>query len=352
MVDQFTRIAQVQATKTASPVPLNVMVELSARCPQLCPMCPLQGSDERMARAEGFMSANLFRKIIDQFRDTPPDVLRLHYSGESTAHPEFAALALYAREALPRTWLQMNTGGLLWTTKERRQSWLRAGIDKLTFSVEPNRFLQDGVDREGKPFDRIKVGRGEVDVAARQNFVIHPYRAGALWDVVVPQVVAAARELAELKRSTKLEDKWSKRTQLSVQHLITIEQPIINTQGGPTTWEIEFSRAFWAQFGVETQSVPVASIAGQVNNESMRNPNCKRAPMGKCREVYTNFVISWDGKVAPCCTDHAFRLLPGINLNDMSIEDAWRHPDIAGLRDLHRVDGDIPAQCVTCLRSL
>lgn len=354
-MNPFARTVALQDAREVPPMPTNVMLELSARCPQSCPMCPLQGSDERMARDEGLMDGGLFRRIVDQLAERPPEVLRLHYSGESTVHPKLGELGRYARARLPKTWFQMNTGGLLWSTEERREDWLRIGIDKLTFSIEANRYLQDGVPRDGDPWTwdgrptSAAVGRSGMR-DAQSGYVVRPYRAGSPWDTTVPNVLATARTLARLKRTVAADDP-ARRVRLHVQHMFTREQRVFaDEKGRQTTWEIEFSRAFWVRHGVEVQAVPVASIGGQVDVSGMVNPAASRTPLGRCREVWTNLLVSWDGRLAPCCVDHDFSLLAsGPSLVTHSLAELWRSRWLTDLRDRHREGVGLPAECVRCL---
>jgi MoaA/NifB/PqqE/SkfB family radical SAM enzyme len=350
-MDQFAATVELQRKKEVPILPMNVMLEVSARCPQKCPMCPLQGSDDRLAREEGLMKPELLRSIVDQMACSPPEVMHLHYSGESTVHPQFGEMGRYVRKVLPTTWIQYNTGGLLWTSPEKREDWLSIDADLVTFSLEANRWLHDGLYADGAGFDSLTKRRAVR--AEAEKYVVHPYRAGAPWDIVVPNVIGAAITLAEMNRKRQM------RTRLHVQHMVTREQQpldLLDRDGTKrrTTWEIEFSRAYWAQYGVTVQYVPVASIGGTVDNDSMRNKAFERSPMKHCREVYTNFIVSWDGRVAPCCVDHGFRLTQDadINLSHMTLGDVWRHPALEGLRTRHRAGGGYPKQCETCLGAL
>lgn len=299
------------------------------------------------------MEPEFFRSLVDQLTEHPPDVLRLHSSGESTVHPQFAELGAYARKKLPKTWLQMNSGGLLWTTDEKRTAWLRIGIDLLTFSIEANRWLHDGLSVEGNPFD-TSTAREDVRTEYKK-YVIHPHRAGAPWGVVIPNIIRTAQILQHLRRNLPKSDPVH-RVRLEAQHVVSREQEVIQVQlpgmkhPVASTWEIEFSRAFWAQHGVAVKYVPVASVGGVVDNSDMLNPEFMRAPMGECRETWTNFIIAYDGRVSPCCVDsHELELLPQIDLKKMPIQEAWMHPALESLRSQHMAGGGYPDKCKKCL---
>jgi hypothetical protein len=302
------------------------------------------------------MDVLLFERIIDELAANPPEVVCLHSSGESTVHPQFTEMGSYARRKLPKTWLRMNSGGITWNTDEKRTKWLKIGLDRLIFSIEACRWLQDGLDRDGKPYD-VKTHRADVK-DDYQRYTIHPYRAGAPWKIVVPNIIATARILRRLKKDSPKGDPVH-RVNLGIQHMVTVEQALIPIRAARantsaiSTWEIEFSRAFWKQHGVEVGQVAVASVGGQVDNSPMMNLEFKRKPMGICREVYTNLMIAYDGCVAPCCVDaHELELLPEINLKKMTIKEAWTHPSVVKLRAQHRSGRGYPEKCKRCLASI
>lgn len=362
-MNPFVNTMILQKQRAEIEMPTNVMLGLSERCVATCPFCPLQQSEERLKRVEGDMSWELFRKIVDELSTRPPEVLRLHGSGEATINKDFGRMGRYAREKLPETWLQMNTVGTTWSSDAKRKEWLEIGLNKLTFSMEANRWLQDGLDAGLLPWDR-SIPRDQVRFEYKK-YVIHPHRAGAPWKIVAPNLIATARALARLKKESG-KDAPVQRTNLCVQHVVTREQEVVRVRDADgreraTSWEIEFSTAFWRQYGVQVQYVPVATVGGQVDNSDMLNEEYMREPMGHCREVYTNFVIGWDGKVSPCCVnEHELTLCPEIDLAKMTVNEAFNHPRLQHLRALHRKHADskgedaaaLPGECTRCLKAL
>lgn len=352
--EALSRIVALERAKETLDWPTNIQIEMSRVCPQSCVFCPLQQTAARMQQEEGVMPDALFKRVVDELAEHQPLQVMLHGSGESTVHPRFGELAAYAREKLPYTFLRLNTGGILWKNPDKVRKWLLAGFDKITWSIEANRWLQDGIDADGKPWND-KTKREDV-VKEYKRFVIHPHRAGAPWDEVVPNLVQALGILSKLQSELPPEHPVH-RTHMHIQHVVSREQPVVQFNGpdGPyySTWEIEFSRAFWGQFGVRVQHVPIASVGGNVDNSDMVNLEFQRQPMGNCMEVFQNFTIAYDGRVSPCCQDsHPLTLLPQINLNNMSLKEAWRHHSVERLRMQHRAGGGYPDQCKRCLGAL
>lgn len=349
------RIMALEKAKLTLDWPTNVQIEMSKVCPQACVFCPLQQTAGRMEQEEGVMPDDFFMQVVDQLAEHEPLQVMMHGSGESTVHPRFGELCQYARKKMPNTFMRVNTGGLLWKNPEKITKWLLAGFDKITFSMEANRWLQDGLDTEGKPWND-KTAREDVKQEYKR-FVIHPYRAGAPWDEVAPNLILTCGILAELKAKAPSQHPV-RRTQLHIQHVVSREQRAVtftDRAGKPyrSTWEIEMSRAFWGQYGVQVQYVPIASVGGNVDNSDMMNEDFKRRPMGKCMEVFQNFTIAYDGRVSPCCQDsHTLRLLPEINVKTMGLAAAWKHHSVETLREQHRSGSGFPVQCETCLLAL
>ncbi len=77
---------------TITPVfPRRIEIELSSLCNLRCTYCPRLHLD----KLSGFISQELFRKIIDEASAYPEIILVLHRRGESLLHPSFNELMLY-----------------------------------------------------------------------------------------------------------------------------------------------------------------------------------------------------------------------------------------------------------------
>ena len=85
-------------------------IELTNRCPMRCIMCP---RTEHMTRAQGYMSFDVFKRVIDEFVAVNPEAARtrgafLHHFGESLLHPEVGRFIRYAEESGVRVKLSIN----------------------------------------------------------------------------------------------------------------------------------------------------------------------------------------------------------------------------------------------------
>lgn len=89
------------------PFPIRVHAELTAVCNLSCPMCPRHFVDEK----PGFMSWDLWRKIVDECSEYPEVTLIPFWRGESLLHPEFSDYIAYAKTKVDD--VQITTNGTL-----------------------------------------------------------------------------------------------------------------------------------------------------------------------------------------------------------------------------------------------
>lgn len=110
----------------------SLIVEPTNACNLSCRMCLAHSPDARMTRRKGFMSMELYRRIID---GTPGlNRLSLNNWGESLLHPGLIDMVRYAKRAGVETVL-LCTNGLL-VDQRKALDLLGAGLDVLEFSID------------------------------------------------------------------------------------------------------------------------------------------------------------------------------------------------------------------------
>ena len=145
------RMLQVASYGNRSPVslgkPFAFQIEATNYCNLRCPMCP----HDLMEREVGYMSFDLFKRVIDEVRDYSTEV-RLHNMGESLFHRQIDQLIDYAKANGIKTVLSSNASAL---TERAAIKILDAGLDELLISFdgaskETYEFL-----REGARYDKV-----------------------------------------------------------------------------------------------------------------------------------------------------------------------------------------------------
>ncbi|MCB2186169.1 MAG: radical SAM protein [Deltaproteobacteria bacterium] len=110
--------------------PLHLDLELSSRCQLQCPMCFRQ---HRPLPSQGFMSFDLFKKIIDEVAGRVYS-LKFTGRGEALLHPELPRFLAYLGGKKFGE-VAMITNGLL-LTPELMESLFAAGMDFVSFSID------------------------------------------------------------------------------------------------------------------------------------------------------------------------------------------------------------------------
>jgi MoaA/NifB/PqqE/SkfB family radical SAM enzyme len=83
--------------------PQRLEIELVSDCNLKCTYCPRHFVNE----LTGYMSFDLFTKIIDEASVHPETILVLHRRGESMLHPEFNKCLTMSQVSLKYKWQQM-----------------------------------------------------------------------------------------------------------------------------------------------------------------------------------------------------------------------------------------------------
>lgn len=278
------RLKADRPIKMRSPYKIQ-QIELTNKCPMLCPMCPRTDS---MTRAEGFMSFDTFKTIVDQMavdirKDVREGVTWLHHFGESLLHPEFAKFMNYGADRGLKFGLSVNPIMLKGPTAEKL---LSARLDTLIVSL-------DGHDDAS--FEKAR-GLKNAYERSKENLV---------------------RFLEE-----KIKRGWTTKIIFSI---IDFD---LNKDS------IDQVRAFWEhRSGLDEFLVKSFST---FNGESeticaLGTVDAQQYPVVVCRHPWSMVAITWDGIVVPCCNDYDKKYPLG-NVNTSSLMDIWNGEPMQALR--------------------
>jgi len=121
--------------RIVSDFPLHLDIETTNVCNLKCPMCPRTILIEKDDfSAQGYMSDEDYKNIIDQGVANGVKSIKLNYLGEPLLHPNVVWQVKYAKEQGIID-VMFNTNGAL-LTKEISKELLEAGLDKLFISFD------------------------------------------------------------------------------------------------------------------------------------------------------------------------------------------------------------------------
>jgi radical SAM protein with 4Fe4S-binding SPASM domain len=269
-------------------MPAAVSFELTNNCNLKCPEC-VSGSG-LMKRKRGFMDALLFEKTVAELR---PYLyyISLYFQGEPMMHPDFFSLLNLTRGI--KTIVSTN-GHFL--TVENSEKFSLSGLYKLIVSL-------DGVDQKAYSEYRRNGDLGKVVEGIRN--------------------ISSARK--KLKSPAKLELQF-----------------LVNRHNEHQIREAEsFAREIKAQLKLKSMQVlnvqdswkwmPSAKEYARYEKAGGKYVIRNSMPSG-CLRLWLNPVITWDGKVLPCCFDKDAEFIMG-DLTRDSFRTIWNSTRYAEFRE-------------------
>ncbi len=277
-------------------IPLNIDIELTNCCNLRCTMCP---STIYGYKKKGYMSEDLFKKIIDEASAIGVPAVKLIWRGESLLHPKLIDFIKYAKGKGIIDVL-LNTNATLLTPKMSEQL-IRSGLDKLFFS-----FDSPYKDK----YEAIRIG-------ADYNVVIN--------NIITFQVIR--RQIKSNKPITRVSLVKMSQNDKELEDYVKLFQPYVDC--------ITYTDAFYLEKAPQNQ---------------MMSQNVKRDFC--CPMLWQRLVISWDGLCYPCCRDEMELYCIG-NANIESIKDIWKSNKLESLRLAH-ISGmwDNYKMCNICQKSV
>jgi radical SAM protein with 4Fe4S-binding SPASM domain len=274
-------ISSVSGKASMKGMPVSLSVELTNNCNLQCPQC-ISGSG-MMGRKHGFMDIKLFNKIINELNPFLYN-LNLYFQGEPMLHPSFFAFVKNSRGI--HTVVSTN-GHFL--SEENSEKIIYSGLHKLIISL-------DGVDQEIYAGYRVN-GNLETVIAGIKNVTDSKKRHNSSLKIVLQFLVNRINE-KQIPKVKKMAKKLN--ASLSLKSMQIIDKADIGS------WLPGNSR--YNRYRLKDG---VYIIKGSLPD--------------RCARQWFNPVITWDGKVVPCCFDKDAEHVMG-DLNHNSFREIWEGP--------------------------
>jgi len=272
------------AGRDRSPVlPEIVQIESTNICNAKCVFCPR----DEMHRAQGVMSRELFRKIVDECAALGITHVRMHNYGEAFLDRYLTEKVKYAKDRGIKEVGMISNGSLI--TEKVARAIIEAGLDAINISV----------DAGGKEvFDATRIGLN--------------------YDKVIANIERLVRIRGELgRRRPKLILSFVR------QHNSADEQAFIQ---------------HWSGIADKIHITELHNWGGTLNHESDVNYPCYRP--------WLTFTVLWDGRVSLCCADFDGKTVLG-DLNAQTIQEIWNSDGYRAVRREHLESGG-PDVCRAC----
>jgi len=264
-----------------SGMPVTIGIEPTNHCNLNCPEC-LSGSG-LMTRKKGFMETSLFDKIVTELE---PYILgmNLYFQGEPMLHPQFFS---FLKRSVDINTTVATNGHFL--SAENAEKLVTSGLKKLVVSL-------DGMDQASYSAYRVN---GELDV-----------------------VIAGIRNVTEARK------KHSSSLKLFIQFIVNRqnEHQIPEARNFANKMNASLKLKSMQIINGETfeKWLPVRQKYRRYEFEEDRYAIRNRLA-DRCARLWFNPVITWDGKVLPCCFDKNADHIMG-DLNEASFREIWNGP--------------------------
>lgn len=243
--------------------PISLSIEPTNICNLRCPECPSGAG--KLTRAKGMLTMEDFKKIIDQFYKRGL-YLQLFFQGEPYLNKNLHEMIKYAQKR--KIYVSISSNGLLFN-ENNFDNVLENAPDKLIFSV-------DGLDQPTYEF----------------------YRRGGEFSVVDK----AIRQIARIKKEKKLKKPFIEFQFIAMKNN---ERQIIETfkyakEAGADKRVIKSMQVYSYESAIENLPSNKKYHRYNLNNGKIE---IKGGVKNGCFSVWRTSVITWDGKVVPCCYD-------------------------------------------------
>lgn len=289
--------------------PISIAFEPTTSCNLRCPECP--SGLRTFTRPTGMLEQNFFRQTIDSIQTTCC-YLTFYFQGEPYLHPQFLEMVRYAAQRKIYTATSTNAHYL---TDEKARETVESGLDRLIISID-----------------------GTTEETYRQ------YRVGGRLE----KVIEGTQKLIAWKR------KLNRRKPLLIFQFLVVK---------PNEHQIDEVKELAKKIGVDDVRLKTAQVYDYQNDPNGLIPSKNRYsryqkdaagnyqpkhPLSHhCWKLWHANVITWDGKVVPCCFDKdATHELGDLRVDSM--RDIWKNQHYRQFRQqltMGRKNIDICSNC-------
>lgn len=272
--------------------PFSLSIEPTTACNLGCPECP--SGLKQFTRPTGKLDLQLHRSMLDQVQNTVFYV-NYYFQGEPFLHPQFLELISDAKKRKVYTSTSTNAHFI---NEQKATEIVQSGLDRLIISI-------DGLTQE-----------------TYENYRVH----GEL-----NKVIEGTKYLIEAK----------KKLNSSTPHLIFQFLAVKQNEH-----EIEDVFKLGKEMGIDEVRIKTAQLYNYKNGNPLMPDNEKysryklqkdgtyriKHDLGNhCWRMWSSSVLTWDGKVVPCCFDKDAKHVLG-SLEDKTFSQVWNGKQYTSFR--------------------
>lgn len=273
-------------------LPFSVSIEPTTSCNLRCPECP--SGLRSFTRPTGMLDVQLFEKAIDELSDHLVYLI-LYFQGEPYLHPGFHQLVQYAKQK--KIYVATSTNAHYLDEENARKTVL-SGLDRLIISL-------DGADQETYESYRVggrmdRVLEGTKNIIKWRNELKSPTPLVVFQFLVTGQNEHQIPEIKRLAEAYQVDDVWLKTAQ------------IYDFENG-------------------SELIPTQNRYSRYRKKPDGKWELKNQMANECWRLWHSSVITWDGKVIPCCFDKDAAHQMG-KIGERPFQEIWRSAEYEAFR--------------------
>lgn len=264
--------------------PFAISIEPTTACNLGCPECP--SGLKKFERATGNLKRDLNKKIIDEvYRKTM--YINFYFQGEPFIHPEFLEMVAYAKTK--KIYTSTSTNGHFLDSSTAKKT-VESGLDRLIISI-------DGTTQDTYEKYRIH-GKLEKVIAGTKNILRSKKELSSSTPHVIFQFLVVKPNEHQIDDVLKLAN------ELGVD-------------------EVRFKTAQVYEYKNGNELIPDNEKYSRYKKMKNGEYRIKNKMEDKCWRMWSSCVITWDGKIVPCCFDKDAKHQLG-NLKTESFVSIWK----------------------------
>jgi radical SAM protein with 4Fe4S-binding SPASM domain len=276
----YSRLTQ---TSVNIGLPASISFEPTTSCNLRCPECP--SGLRSFSRATGMLDPEFFKRTIDELQQELL-YLTFYFQGEPFLHPQFTEMIQYASQKKIYTATSTNAHFL---NDETSRKTIESGLDRLIVSI-------DGTTQE--TYEQYRIG-GSLEKA-----------------------LTGARNVVKWKKFLK-----SKTPHVIFQFLVVRQNEHqlndfmkLAIETGADDFVFKTAQVYNYESGNDL--IPMQEKYSRYKKNSDGTWRTKNKLLNHCWKMWHSCVITWDGKIVPCCFDKDARHVMG-DLQTKRFSEIW-----------------------------
>ena len=264
--------------------PISISIEPTTSCNLRCPECP--SGLRNFTRPTGMLNLDFYKKIIDEvYKDTLS--ITFYFQGEPFLNSDFLNMVNYASQKKMHTSTSTNAHFI---NDETAQKIVKSGLDRLIISI-------DGTTQE--TYEQYRIGGNLNKVINSTKYLVNSKKK---LQSKTPHLIF--QFLVVKPNEHQINDIEMLAKQLNVDEIRFKTAQIYNYQQGNSL-------------------IPSIDAFSRYKRNADGTYVLKNKLPSQCWKMWHSTVVTWDGKVLPCCFDKDAKHQLG-NLQLISFKEIWK----------------------------